>query len=80
MNSERHSRPTATGPARSRRTAALPSVYLRFRLRLVRFAIARLERRLDDEFATEDMAPMLEELKALHAEQAALLQRIEGTR
>jgi hypothetical protein len=53
-----------------------PRFYLRFRLRLVRHAIANLEQQLADEFATLETTHLIRELDALTQERDALLRRL----
>lgn len=62
--------------ARRRPLKILPRVYLRFRLRLVNHAIARLERESAGEFGTDNLEPLVEEMRALAQERATLLSRL----
>lgn len=50
--------------------------YLRLRLRWISHDIDKLERELAGEFATVDVAPLNEQLQALIARRAAMLERL----
>lgn len=75
MSLDRRPSPYAVRSARKTRRL-MPKIYLRFRLRLVNYEIARLERQLEGEFATEQTQPLLQRLHRLVEEKAVLLRRL----
>lgn len=56
--------------------SAVPSWYLRLRLRWAEAGIARLQQLLEREFGLEETAPLHRELEALVAERDALAKRL----